>query len=108
MKLRAAIWSAMFVLSCSSVAGAGPITDAAQRAEMLQGEGKTVEALQALDEAVSAVWTGGPLAFRKVVLVSSSGPMGVYSERTDRTFRPDDKLRVYVEPVAFGYGGSGL
>src|SRR3954453_20239005 len=107
MNLKAAVWSAVVVLSCSSVAGAGPIVDAAQKAEALQGQGKTVEALQALDEAVGPLWTAAPLAFRKVVLVNSAGAMGPYDERPDRSFRPDETLKVYVEPIGYGYGGSG-
>ena len=28
-------------------------------------------------------------------------------ERADRTFKPDEKMMIYVEPVGFGFGGSG-
>jgi hypothetical protein len=107
MNLKAAICSAVLLLSCSSMAGAGPIVDAAQQAEALQAQGKPVEAMQALDTAVQSLWTAGPLAFKKVVLVDSAGAMGVYAERTNRSFRPDETLKVYVEPIDFGYGGSG-
>ncbi len=37
---------------------------------------------------------------------SATGP-GLYEERTDTTFKPDEKVYVYVEPVAYGYGTSG-
>lgn len=107
MTFRAACLSAILVACGASYAAAGPVVDAAARAEALQAEGKTVEALDALNEAVDSIWTQGPLAFRKVVLVESTAPSGAYVERTDRTFRPDDKLVVHVEPVGYGYGGSG-
>jgi hypothetical protein len=106
MKLPAACLSALIVLSGASLAGAGPIVDAAERAEALQAESKMLEALEALDEAVEVIWTQGPLAFRKVVLVDSAGALGTYDERTERSFAPDEMFRVYVEPVGFGHGTS--
>ena len=107
MNSKTAGLAAALILSLSSLAAAGPIVDAATRAEAANMAGKTVEALEALDEAVEAVWSESPLAFRKVVLVDSSGGYGVYDERTEKTFRPDEKMMIYVEPVGFGYGGSG-
>ncbi|MGH6922643.1 MAG: hypothetical protein ACRED5_02635 [Propylenella sp.] len=96
----------LLVLSFSSFASAGPVADAAARAEALQAEGKIVEALDALAEAVDAIWTGGPLGFRTVAVVDSASGFGVYQERSDPTYRPDEKLTVYVEPVGFGYGSA--
>jgi hypothetical protein len=106
MKFSAACLSALLVLSCSSVAAAGPVADAAQRAEALQAEGKPAEALNALDEALDALWVAAPLSFRKVALVDSVGSLGTHVERGNSTFRADEKLRVYVEPVGYGYGMS--
>jgi hypothetical protein len=107
MKLKAACLSALVFISGPSFAAAGPIADAAGRAEALQAEGKTVEALDALNAAVDTLWREAPLAFRRVVLVESSSGFGRYVERPDRAFRPDEPMMIYVEPVAFGYGGSG-
>ena len=107
MKFKAACLSALLVVAFAPAAVAGPVVDAATRAEALQGQSKTVEALDALDAAVNSIWQSSPLAFRKVVVVNSSGGHGVYEERTDKTFKPDEKMMIYVEPVAFGYGGSG-
>ena len=107
MKLKAACLSALLCMSVSSLAEAGPVVDAAARAEALQAEGKTVEALDALNSAVDEVWNAAPLAFRQVVLVESSDGFGEYVERADRVFRPDDTMMIYVEPVAFGYNTSG-
>jgi hypothetical protein len=104
MHIKAAGLTALLVLSWSPVATAGPVVDAATRAEALQAEGKTVEALDALDAAADAIWTSGPLAFRKVAIVDSAAGFGNYEEKTDPTFRPDEKMTVYVEPVGFGYG----
>jgi hypothetical protein len=103
MKLKAAVLSALVVLSASASAAAGPIAEAGQRAEALQAEGKTLEALQALDAAVEAIWTQSPLLFRNVTLVGEDGT----DEPADRTYRPDERLRIRVEPVGYGFGGSG-
>jgi hypothetical protein len=107
MKCRAAFLSALLVLSGGSAAGAGPVVDAAQRAETLQAEGRIAEAYDALHEALDALWAEAPLAFRKVVLVDSVGGLGTYAARSGSTFKPDEKLRVYVEPVGFGHAASG-
>ena len=56
MKIKACV-AALVVLFCSSFAVAGPVVDAATSAEALQAEGKTVEALDALDSAVDAIWS---------------------------------------------------
>jgi len=104
MRNKAAGLAALLVMFGSSLAAAGPVVDAATRAEALQGQGQTVQALDALDEAVDAVWTASPLAFRKVVIVNSSAGNGVYDERADKTFKPDEKMMIYVEPVGYGYG----
>jgi hypothetical protein len=106
MSIRTARVSALLFLCGTSIAAAGPVVDAAERAEALQSEGKPLEALEALDAAVDVIWSDAPLAFRRVVLVDSAGQLGTHDERTDRSFQPDEKLSVYVEPVAFGYGWS--
>ena len=107
MKTRRMRLTALFFVAAVSTAAAGPVVDAATKAEGLAASGKTVEALDALDKAADTIWQEGPLAFRKVALVDSFGGYGIYEERADKTFRPDDKFMVYVAPVGFGYGRSG-
>jgi hypothetical protein len=107
MKFRAASLSALLLAFSASAAFAGPAVDAATRAEALVVEGKTAEALDALSAAMDAICSASPLSFRKVVVVDSSGGYGVYAERADKTFKPDEKMMVYVEPICFGQGGSG-
>lgn len=107
MNVKAACLSALLVIGVSSMAAAGPVADAAMRAEELQAQGKTVEALEALDEAIDRIWTEAPLAFRKVALIESEGPAADAAERSDHTFRPDDKLRVRVEPVGYAASSAG-
>jgi hypothetical protein len=108
MHFKAVGMTAFLVLSWSSFAAAGPAVDAAQRAEALAAEGKTVEALDVLDEGVDALWQAIPLSFRSVALVESASGYGLYDERSDDAFAPDDALTVYVEPVGYGYGAGEI
>ena len=109
MKIRAAGLTTILVAAAflSSFAIAGPAIDAATRAEALVVEGKTAEALDALSEAMDALCAASPLAFGRVVVVDSSEGYGVYSERMNKTFKPDEKLLVYVEPVCLAEGANG-
>ena len=106
MTIKAAGLSAFVFAAWVSLAAAGPVADAAARAEALQAQGDVVGALDALNEAVDTIWREGPLAFRSIAVVDSAGGFGVFEENADPTFRPDEKLTVYVEPVGFGYGAA--
>ena len=108
MHFKSAACATVLVLSWCSMTTAGPVADAAAEAEALHADGKIVEALNALEKAVDAVWTDGPLAFRTVAIVDSAASFGLYQERADTTFEPDQKLTVYVEPVGFGYGSDSV
>lgn len=106
MKCAAGALLAFVVLS-STPAMAGPVADAASRAEALQAQGDTVGALDALNEAMDALWDASPLAFRTVMLVDADASAGTRTERTDHTYQPDEKMTIYVEPVGYGYGAPG-
>jgi hypothetical protein len=107
MRNRAAGLAALFVVFGSSFAAAGPAVDAATKAETLVAEGKVTEALDALSGAIDALCQASPLAFRKTVIVDSSKGYGDYAERADKSFKPDEKMLIYVEPVCFGHAASG-
>jgi hypothetical protein len=107
MRNRAAGLAALLVALGSSFAAAGPAVDAATKAESLVAEGKVPEALDALSVAMDALCQASPLAFRKTLIVDSARGYGDYSERADKTFKPDEKILVYVEPVCFGHAASG-
>jgi len=107
MKISAVGLTAIALVLWPSFAAAGPVADAAARAEALQAQGKTTEALDALDTAMETICDASPLVFRRVVVVDSSEGYGVYSERMNKTFKPDEKLLVYVEPVCLGEGAKG-
>lgn len=87
-------------------ASAGPLVDAAERAEQLAAAGAPVRALEALDVAVASLWRKAPLAFRSWAVVESAEGYGIYDPRSDASFRPGETMKVYVEPVGFAYGGE--
>jgi hypothetical protein len=103
MKGYACFVSAACLLACVSTAAAGPAVDAAAKAEALVAEGKPAEALDALDAAYEALWNFMPLGFRNVHLVESSAGYGIYEEQKGNSFRADDRMAVYVEPVGYSY-----
>ncbi len=103
MKGYACFVSAACLLACVSAAAAGPAVDAAAKAEALVAEGKPAEALDAFDAAYEALWNFMPLGFRNVHLVESSSGYGIYEEQKDTSFRADDRMAVYVEPVGYSY-----
>lgn len=107
MKGRAAAVAALVAMSGWSPASAGPAVDAAMRAESLQANGKPIEAIDALNEALDAVWSEMPLSFRNVTIVSAPPRQGIVRKRDDATFKPDEKLMVHIEPVGYGYGRLG-
>jgi hypothetical protein len=106
MNWKAASVPALAVFAWATCASAGPIVDAAERAEELQAAGQTVEALDALAGAVDALWQAAPLSFRNVTLVDASSGYGAYDARSERNFQPDEALKVYVEPVGYGFGAG--
>ena len=106
MRRAAAILSTLGGIAVSSLASAGPLVDAATRAEALEAQGNTVEALAALEEAMDALWADAPLGFRAVELVETAGD-GERTVRTDRSFEPDETMTVYVEPVGYAFGTPG-
>jgi hypothetical protein len=103
--LRGALAAAAMVLAAGA-ASAGPILDAAGRAEQLADAGKPLGALDALDEAVAEVWRQAPLSFRTWVVVDEAQGYGIYEPRADAVYRPGETMKVYVEPVGFAYGGA--
>lgn len=107
MRVAAALLAGMFFLAGASHGHAGPVADAGARAEALSGEGKTLAALSALDDAVDAVWTAAPLTFRKALPVARAAGFGLYQARPDARYRVGETVTVYVEPVGFLYGRSG-
>lgn len=101
--------AALIAMAWGSASGslAGPVAEHAARAESLLEGGEADKAVEALHEAVAALWEESPLVIRKALLVESSNGLGIYVPREDAAFAPGDKVLLYVEPWGFGYGRSG-
>ena len=104
MRTGAAGLTTFALIVWSNFATAGPVLDAALQAEALQEQGKTVEALDALEAAMDKICETSPLVFGRVAIVETSEGFGNFVERVDTTFKPDEKLLVYVEPKCLGFG----
>ena len=87
---------------------AGEIADAGAKAEQAMETGDPVAAVNALDEAMEAIWKASPLVFRKALLVDSGGGFGIYVEREDATYKPGEAIIAYAEPVGFAYGKNSI
>lgn len=106
--LRAILALAAMFLGVNATS-AGPVVDAAEQAEQLAEAGEPVRALEALDEAVGRLWRQAPLSFRTWAIVDEAQGYGIYEPRPEAVFRPGETMKVYVEPVGYGYGGvSGI
>jgi hypothetical protein len=79
---------------------AGPLLDAAQKAEALAASGDVLAAHETLREAVSAFSANLPFTIGKAVFVKSE-PKGyaMYEPKESPTFKPGESLVSYVEPI---------
>ena len=84
-------------------ATAGEIADKATLAETLLGRGYGEAALAAFDKATDAFWAASPLQLRVITFADSVEGYGNYVPRPDATFRKGDTLRLYFEPVGYGF-----
>ncbi len=82
---------------------AGEVAEKAGDAETLLSAGKVPEAIDALDASVAAFWTAAPLSFRKALFVDDATGFGEYEPRANATFAPKSDLKIYAEPVGFGW-----
>ncbi len=97
------------VFAVGNAAWAGPIVEKATEAEGLLEAGNAPAALDRLQEAMEIAWDASPLIVRKALFVESSSGYGLYVERSAAsTFKPGEKLLVYVEPAGYGYGRSAV
>ena len=70
---------------------------------MLAG-GRTVEAINALDEAASALWEQAPLVFRRAIFVQQPArALAPTASAPNNSFAAGEPLLVYGEPIGFGW-----
>lgn len=102
----ASILVAVFALGVGP-AFAGEIADKAALAETLVERGYAEAALGAFDKATDAFWAASPLQLRVVTFADSVAGYGDYAPRPDAIFRNGDTLRLYFEPIGYGFAPDG-
>ena len=107
LNFRSLCISSVLLLSICP-AWSGEISDAGANAEQLAGDGKYVEALQALEAARDAIWAQSPLIFAKTIFVASDpSGFGIYDIRDNSEFKRSEPIIIYTEPVGFAIGRDG-
>jgi hypothetical protein len=86
---------------------AGEIADKAAEAESLLSGGKPQEALAAFDQASGDFWDASPLQMRLATFVTSVAGFGDYQPVAKASFRAGDTLKIYLEPVGYGFAEEG-
>jgi hypothetical protein len=109
---RAAGRNAASILVATFALGIGPalageIADKAALAETLVERGYEEAALGAFDKATDAFWAASPLQLRVVTFADSVAGYGDYAARADAVFRNGDTLRLYFEPIGYGFAPDG-
>jgi hypothetical protein len=103
------IFAALLITAIlSGSASAGEISDKASQAEALAADGKSVEAIEALEQATNSLWVRLPqLSFRKVLWIeaghSALRGFGAYIRRETNVYRADEEMIAYAEPVGFAW-----
>lgn len=90
---------------------AGPLADAAKKAEEMAAAGDTVGAHNTIRDAYGAFAATLPFSIGKAVFVSAPpAGYGMYAERQDSNFKVGEALISYVEPVGLTWraGDGGL
>ncbi len=88
-------------------ASAGDISDKAAEAESLLTGGKPQEALAAFDQATEDFWAASPLLVRVATFVDGVDGFGNYHALPEASFKTGDTVKIYVEPVGYGFSPEG-
>lgn len=98
--LTGAINAIPFLLLLAGPALAGPLADAAAKAEALAASGDTLGAHDSMRSAISAFSATLPFSIGKAVFVAAP-PVGyaMYEPKQQPVFKPGEALVSYVEPV---------
>lgn len=90
----------MIGLVPAGTALAGPLADAAARAEQLAASGDATGARAAILDAVSDFSAGLPFAVGTATFVAGDpSGFGMFEPRPDNVFKPGEKIVAYIEPV---------
>ncbi len=106
--MRKLIAAALLTIAAALPVQAQAIADKARDAEALLARGRTLEAIDALDEAAAALWEKAPLVFRRALWVTQKADgFGIYNQKPNNNFASGEPLLLYGEPVGFGWRQQG-
>jgi hypothetical protein len=66
-----------------------------------------VESLDRLQDAIETVWSAMPLTVRTAQLIEDARGYGSYAARASNVFKPDDTVKLYAEPLGYGFRRNG-
>ncbi len=109
-RLDMAVGAALAAASIFGMVGpvlAGPLAEAAAKAEGLAASGDAVGASDVMRQAISDFSESLPFSLGKAVFVKSE-PVGyaMYEPRADAVFKPGESLVSYVEPIGLSWKQS--
>lgn len=95
-----AIHAVMVLSLLAGPAAAGPLSDAARKAEALAAAGDTLAAYDLMRQAQSEFSATLPFSISKAVFVTSK-PAGyaMYDPKQNATFKPGEMIVSYIEPI---------
>lgn len=106
--MRKLIAAALLTTTAALPAAAQAIGDKAKEAEALLARGRTIEAIEALDQATAALWEKVPLVFRRANWVTQKADgFGIFNVRPNNTFAAGEAMLLYGEPIGFGWRQQG-
>lgn len=106
--IRRTLIVAAALLALAAPAGAQELSKAAATAEQLAQQGKTLEALDAIETALATFREKSPVVFRKALFVAQPPDgYGIYNPRETNVFASGQEMLLYTEPVGFSWKQSG-
>lgn len=106
--MRTMATSALLVFFGAAPVIAGPVADAAAKAEELLAAKDHAGAIAALDGAIAGILKDAPLTIRNALFVDRATGYGAYVERESAVFKSGEPIVIYVEPMAFAFGKNDL
>ena len=91
----------------ATAAFAGETSDRAIEAEQLLGQGRPADAQAAFDKAAAAFWIASPLQLRVATFADDVKGFGNYTPHQGTTFKPDETLLIYLEPIDYAFAPEG-
>ena len=100
--------TASVMAAIPGLALAGPLTDAATKAEALAAAGNAVGAHDVMRTAISDFSASLPFSIAKALFITGE-PAGyaMYEPRSSSNFKPGEPILSYVEPIGLGWKPAG-